>query len=389
MAEDLFRLSADYKSGHKRISRQFWQTVWPTGGLILGFYTFLTLLFFPQVFFYSLESPNAPPWYIFAWRLAAAHYLWAMLTPLVFWLGGRLPVERARLFRNLSLHFIFSLLFSAFQTIAYQHIMGFSEGAGFAQINTALFRSRAQFLNNVTNGFIFYAGILAFSQAANYAVKYRDREFRLQQAELEALKMQLHPHFLFNTLNAISALVYISPAAATAAISQLSDLLRRTLRSSKSQQVSLKEELDFLRKYLQIQQTLLQERLEIVWAIEPETLDALLPNMLLQPLVENSIRHGIAPREDGGRIEIISRRIKKELLLEIRDNGLEMESMKSMESAQPENDNGIGLVNSRMRLKHLYGEAQKFAAGTGSDGSWRVKIVIPFREQIQEETEAA
>ncbi len=376
MAENLFKLS----TGRKRTGRQFWLTA----GLILGFYTFLVLLFLPQVFLYSLESPKAPPWYIFAWRLAAAHYLWAMLTPLVFWLGGRLPVERTNLVRNLSLHFVFSLLFAAFHTIAYQHIAGFFAGDDFAQVNAALFRSLAAFLNYVTNGFVFYAGILAFSQAANYAVKYRDREFRLQQAELAALKTQLHPHFLFNTLNAISALVYVSPPAATATISQLSDLLRLTLRNNKTQEVTLKEELDFLRKYLQIQQTLLQERLEIIWGISPETLDALVPNMLLQPLVENSIRHGIAPREDGGRIEIFSRYADRELLLEIRDNGPGTVAQNGAQNGTSK-PGGIGLLNSRMRLKRLYGEAQAFESKAMPGGGWRVSVTIPFREYTPHE----
>jgi two-component sensor histidine kinase len=371
MAENLIELSNAYK-------KSTWQ-LWLTGSLIMGFYTFLTLLFLPQVLFYSFESPNALPWYFFVWRLAVAHYLWAMLTPLVFWLGGRFPIERARLLRNLSIHFAFSLFFAAFQTIAYQHITGFFDGAGLAQINAALFRSRAQFLNNVTNGFIFYAGILAFNQASNYAFKYHDREFRLQQAELEALKTQLHPHFLFNTLNAISALVYVSPSAATATISQLSDLLRLTLRNNKAQEVTLKEELDFLRKYLGIQQTLLQERLEIDWSIGPETLDALVPNMLLQPLVENSIRHGIAPREEGGRVQIFSSRTNGRLLLEIKDDG------PGRGFGQPSGHFGIGLANSKTRLKCLYGETQKFEAGAASGGGWSVKMTIPFHEQTPPE----
>src|ERR1041384_452802 len=148
MAEDLFELSA----GEKKPGRQFWLTTC----LILGFYTLLTLLFLPQVFLYSIESPKAPPWYMFAWRLTAAHYLWAILTPVVFWLGGRLPVERTNLFRNLGLPFVFSLLLPAVHTIAYQYITGFFNGDGLAQIHTAIFRSRAGFLNLVTNGFVFY-----------------------------------------------------------------------------------------------------------------------------------------------------------------------------------------------------------------------------------------
>jgi sensor histidine kinase YesM len=151
-------------------------------------------------------------------------------------------------------------------------------------------------------------------------------------------------------------------------------LLRFTLHNNKTQEVTLKEELDFLRKYLQIQQTLLQERLDVDWAIDPETLDALVPNMILQPLVENSIRHGIAPKEGGGRIEIFSRRVNDQLLLEIRDDGVGAPSV-------TKNGAGIGLVNSRTRLEHLYREAQKFDVKTPAHGGWCVTMLIPFHEQ--------
>lgn len=350
-----------------------WQG-WQTAGLIFGFYTFLTLLFFPQIYFYSLERNDFSNLLVAIGRLSLANYLWAAQTPLVFWLGNRMPVERPGLIRKLTVHVIFGLILGAFQTIAYHYLLGFFYERSAADITKSLFTSWGVFLNNVTNGFIFYVGILAFNQAVNYSRKYRDREFRLQQAELKALKTQLHPHFLFNTLNAISALVYVSPPTATKTISQLSDLLRLTLHNNKAQEVTLKEELDFLRKYIQIQQTLLQERLEVEWSVDSETLDALVPNMLLQPLVENSIRHGIAPKEDGGRIEIFSRRVNNDLLLEIKDNGLGTESEES-------EGNGIGLINTKARLKHLYGDAQKIDVNTPECDGWCVTIMIPYREQ--------
>lgn len=343
-------------------------------GLIIGFYTFLIVLFLPQLYFYSTESNN-PSIGLWVGRLALAHYLWAMLTPIIFRLGSRFPVERRNLLRSLPAHFIFSILFSAVHTITYHYILGFFFGEALSEINKALFGSWGRFFNNITNGFIFYAGILAFSQALNYSRKYRDREFRLQQAELEVLKTQLHPHFLFNTLNAIAALVYVSPPAATKTISQLSDLLRLSLHNDKAQEVTLKEEIDFLRKYLQIQQTLFQERLQIEWKIQPETLDALVPNMILQPLVENSIKHGIDPKEEGGCIEIYSQHINDNLLLEVKDNGLGIGNKKAV------NHKGIGLINSKARLNHLYGEAQKFEVNSPSEGGWRVRMLFPFQEK--------
>jgi two-component system LytT family sensor kinase len=154
-----------------------------------------------------------------------------------------------------------------------------------------------------------YWNAIIASQAINYFFKYREREFRLAQAELSALKMQLHPHFLFNTLNAISELVYSDPKVADESILRLSEMLRFALESGKEQEVSLKEEVEFLEKYVEIQRTLMRERLTVRLDVDPETLDASVPNMLLQPLVENAIKHGISPRPAGGEIDIYARQL--------------------------------------------------------------------------------
>jgi sensor histidine kinase YesM len=357
-----------------RISFGNWEW-WRTAILIFAFYTFLTLLFLPQIYFYNSSSSKPESWLLVIGRLAIANYLWAFLTPLVFWFGERLPVERGKIFRNLVLHFVLSLIFAAVQTVAYHLILGLIYKDGFEGL-LRLTRFPGYFLNLVTNGFVFYVGILALSHAAVYARKYRDREFRLQQAELQALKMQLHPHFLFNTLNAIAALVYTSPKDATKTISQLSDLLRTTLHSNKTQQITLKEELDFLRNYVHIQQTLLQDRLAVEWKIESETLDATIPNMLLQPLVENSIRHGIAPLEEGGRIMIRTHRQNEKLFIYVRDNGMGITGDNKRKSS------GVGLVNTRARLSHLYNEAHEFKLTEHPEGGLLVTISIPFQEQI-------
>jgi two-component sensor histidine kinase len=341
-----------------------------SGLLIFGFYTLAWMIFIPQNFLFNLNAQKPAYDGITFLRVAAPSYLWAVFTPLVFRLGNRFPVERPHQIKNLALHLMLSILVPFIHAVGFTCIMQIFV----TRINYLdYFRNNpATFLTQVTNGFGVYIGLVAFTHASNYFRRYRDREFRLQQAELEALKTQLHPHFLFNTLNAISALVYVSPPDATKTISQLSDLLRLTLRHDKAQEVSLKDELDFLRKYLQIQQTLLQERLEIDWRIEPETLDALVPNMILQPLVENSIRHGIAPKEEGGRIEIFSRRTDDQLFIEIKDDGLGTESENT--------GTGIGLINTKARLKHLYGKEHKFENDVPENGGWRVRIMLPFRE---------
>jgi sensor histidine kinase YesM len=151
------------------------------------------------------------------------------------------------------------------------------------------------------------------------------------------------------------------------------------LRSDQSPEVPLKDELDFLRKYVELQQTLMQERLRFELRVEPSVFDARVPNMILQPLVENAIRHGLAPRAAGGRIEICAQRENGMLHLSVRDTGLGLKT-----SWQAESRNGIGLNNTRSRLKHLYGEAHQFELSETPNGGLTVSIRIPFRESARD-----
>ncbi|HEX8638560.1 MAG TPA: histidine kinase, partial [Pyrinomonadaceae bacterium] len=226
----------------------------------------------------------------------------------------------------------------------------------------------------LSSGFFQYVTIATIYQVYWHLREAQNREFRLQQAELQALKTQLHPHFLFNTLNAVSSLSFNAPEVASRVVAQLSDLLRFSLKTERAAEIALKEELDFVRKYLEIQQTLLDERLEIKWNIAPETLDACVPNMFLQPLVENSIRHGITPKEDGGWIEVISQREGEQLEISVKDNGLGISSNGNKTSG-----GGIGLSNTRARLQHLYGEAHKFQLSEPTEGGVLISMVIPFK----------
>jgi signal transduction histidine kinase len=341
--------------------------------IIFGVYTTYVLMLLIQTFFNYKWRGAQPPWALEISYLAVWSYTWALLTPLLFTFSRRYPIARKHTIRNIVYHFFFGIvLVTIHRTILLSFAILILEAPA-PPIGDSLSAKLFFMLHHISDGLFTYTFILAIHQAFLYFRESQDREFQLQQAELQTLKTQLHPHFLFNTLNAIAALVYVSPPAATRTISQLSDLLRFTLHNNKTQEVTLKEELDFLRKYLQIQQTLLQERLDVDWAIDPETLDALVPNMILQPLVENSIRHGIAPKEGGGRIEIFSRRVNDQLLLEIRDDGVGAPSITKKGA-------GIGLTNSRTRLEHLYGEAQKFDVKTPAHGGWCVTMLIPFRE---------
>jgi two-component system LytT family sensor kinase len=348
-----------------------------SAGLVFAFFSFLAVLLLPQIYFFNSKTGASTSWTTAFMHVLVGNYLWAALTPLIFRLGNRFPIERPRIILRLSIHFIISLALSALHTIVFHLVlMGVLLGATWSAIYGELFGNFGMFLGNLTNGFIFYTGILAVNHAAIYARRYKDREFQLQQSELTLLKTQLHPHFLFNTLNAISALVYVSPPDATKTIAQLSDLLRLTLRSGKSHKVSLKDEIEFLKKYLQIQQTLFGDRLDIYWDVDPATLDALVPNMILQPIVENSIRHGIAPKKAGGSITVSTGIHAGVLALDIVDDGVGFAI--GGRNSKP----GIGLANTRMRLTRLYGgNSAQITAEDVADGGVAVRIKIPFEEE--------
>ncbi len=208
-------------------------------------------------------------------------------------------------------------------------------------------------------------------------------ETRLVEAQLQALQRQLHPHFLFNTLNTISGLIHTDAEAADAMIDRLGDLLRMTLHTSITQEVPLKDELDVLQKYLEIEQTRFGNRLRVNMHIQPETLDAQVPNLLLQPLVENAIRHGIAPNARPGWIEIHASRADDHLTLQIRDSGDGLPPDRLMAL-----NRGVGLENTRARLEHLYPAAFQFTF-SNLDRGFCVTVRIPFQvehiEQLADE----
>jgi LytS/YehU family sensor histidine kinase len=185
--------------------------------------------------------------------------------------------------------------------------------------------------------------------------------------------LQLHPHFLFNTLNTISALIHESPEEADEMISQLGDLLRVTLETVHVHEVPLTQELDFLKHYLAIEQTRFQDRLRVTMSIEPVTLDAMVPNLILQPLVENSIRHGIALRPEARSIEIKSWQDNGTLRLRVADDGPGLSSDKLLLKE------GVGLTTTRQRLSSLYGTKHDFSLRNSPRGGLVVELTIPFK----------
>jgi LytS/YehU family sensor histidine kinase len=217
-------------------------------------------------------------------------------------------------------------------------------------------------------------------EAQERALTAAQLEARLAEAQLQALQRQLHPHFLFNTLHTISALIHRDAEAADEMLARLSDLLRLTLDRLGIQEVTLKEELEFLGKYLEIERTRFGERLVVDMQIEPETLDICVPNLVLQPLVENAMRHGIAPRLGGGRLQIVARLTGDRLWMMVRDNGAGLPKAK-LDAF----NHGVGLSNTRSRLEHLYPRNHRFEFHEPSDGGLAVTIEIPAAAETDQE----
>jgi sensor histidine kinase YesM len=231
-----------------------------------------------------------------------------------------------------------------------------------------------------------YWTIVGVGMAIKYMHEARARELsaaqletRLVEARLHTLQRQMQPHFLFNTLNTISALMHRDVEAADAMIARLSDLLRMSLQRVGVQEVPLKEELDFLSKYLEIEQTRFRDRLTVVFDVQSDTLHALVPNLLLQPLVENAIKHGIGPRPTPGQITVRARRNGAMLELDVQDNGVGLSAARLTDF-----NRGVGLSNTRSRLDHLYGSLHRFEFRQPAEGGLLVCIAIPMAELASE-----
>jgi signal transduction histidine kinase len=309
-------------------------------------------------------------------------YSWACLTPGILWLSRWAPLERDTWMRAVAVHvpgvFIATTL-HIMLTVGSQILIVWVVGQ--AQLSWQA-EAQRMFFNHFDWEMMTYWAIVLLSHALRYHSEARDRALResqlethLVESQLQGLQRQLQPHFLFNTLNTISALMHRDVDAADNMIAKLSDLLRISLQNVGVQEVTLKQELDFLSKYLEIEQTRFRDRLTVVFDVHPDTLDALVPNLMLQPLVENSIKHGIGPKPTPGQIEIRTRRVGRLLELEVRDNGVGLSAARLTDF-----NRGVGLANTRSRLQHLYGSSHRFEFRQPPTGGLSVLIAIPLVE---------
>src|SRR5689334_5513786 len=345
--------------------------------LIFAGWTFLAFLFSgPQMIQAIRVRRVSDGWDTVLGELVFS-YLWLCLTPLAIWVSKSFRIEGGQRFRSLTIHVLACVVFLLLQILLFT-IVAIPFGW---YLNIRPFWSRyfLLILNFTPSNVMFYSGIIVIEHALDYYRKLQEREVRasqleaqLAQSQLQVLKMQLHPHFLFNTLNAISALIRESPDEADEMVSRLGDLLRMTLETAGVQEVTFKKELEFLKHYLDIEQTRFQDRLKVEMAIEPETLDGLVPSMILQPLVENSVRHGVAPRPEGGCIKIKAWRDNSLLRLEVEDDGPGL----GVDAPLKER---VGLSNTRARVTNLYGDEHGLKLHNAADGGLVASLSIPFR----------
>jgi two-component system LytT family sensor kinase len=306
---------------------------------------------------------------------------YAMWIPAIFWLGRRFRFDRQEWWRALLVHGPASLVITSVHLGFVGITRWFLQGVrgGDPELVTTILDA---FFRTVDQTLPVYWAIIGLQHAVDYYRQARSREVRaarletrLLSSQLQALQQQLHPHFLFNTLHAISTLVHRDPDKADVMIERLSDLLRITLRKVGVQEVELAEELEYLRAYLDIEQVHFGARLRIEYRIDAGALDVLVPTLILQPIVENAIRHGLEPLVRPGTLTIEAEADGDALLLRVRDDGVGF----AKTSARRD---GVGLANTRSRLDRLYGEPAALTIREQASGGVRVDVTIPLRRAV-------
>lgn len=354
---------------------------WVRWTLTLGAYTFVGALVAGEFYLRRRlqgESPNVVAAFLplFAWA-----YTWALFTPVILHLSWRFPFDKERWPRSLLVHIFASLLIAWIGSVvfnAFQQLVGSAQpGMG------SLFRSSlTMFVLFLHFDPLFYWIVLGLSYLVRHYQESRERELRasqletqLAEARLQALEAQLHPHFLFNALNTITALVRTNRnAQAIRVVTGLGELLRHVLDSAGTQAVPLKQELEFVRRYLEIEQIRFGDRLSVEWHVERCAEDARVPYLILQPLVENAIQHGFARRASAGLLQITVRLRENRLQLAVHDDGPGL----AAELGAPRQD-GVGLTATQKRLEQLYGDDYTLEVYNADAGGVTAEIEIPYQ----------
>jgi two-component system LytT family sensor kinase len=342
---------------------------WTRWALFLLGWAALSLLFAPEAYltFYLRKAPIS---WVETVELTVINSAIALLfVPGIVYLTRRFPIERGRWQRSLALHVFACLAFSVGHSWLYAVACH-----AWRDVGETLF---VRFHPNL----ITYWAIVGFTQAFEYFRKYQQRERDITRLQLQALKAQLQPHFLFNALNTVTAMMHVDVKRADRMLSRLSELLRMTLASIERQEVRLAEEIAYVEAYLDIERERFGDRLALRIEAAPETLDALVPALFLQPLVENSVRHGFASPERDGLVEIRAGRVDSRLMLTVTDNG------RGLAGEAPPRE-GVGISNARKRLAQLYGESQSFGIAARAPRGVEVTVELPFHKELHEHPSA-
>ena len=343
--------------------------------LIFGVWTALALLSCAQGVVFLAQVGERPTWGQFAARMLD-WYTCAVFTPFFFWMAARFPIDRRHWRTNIFVHLAGS---SVAVLLKYAFLFEFYQWLGGDRRPTF---ERLLASNFIIESMIFWA-VIAIIHGILFYRRWQEREqlaaelrTRLSEAQLEVLKAQLRPHFLFNTLNSISTLVHSDPASADRMVVQLADLLRASLETSGRHEIPLAEELALLERYLEIMRVRHEDRLSVAIRVTHRAKSALVPHFILQPLVENAIEHGIGRRAGAGRIVIDAADSGDKLQIRVGDDGIGIDD-RATNGLSPEE--GVGLGNTRLRLHQLYGEAHSFAIQCAETGGTLVTITIPLR----------
>jgi two-component system, LytTR family, sensor kinase len=311
--------------------------------------------------------------------------MWAFLAIPILKLSQRYPLETGTWRESIWIHIPASAAFATFHIALAVTALVLFEALDGNQVSW-FEKFEFNFIWYFHYDVLTYWAILGFGHAIQYYRSFQEKRLaavelqaQLSQAQLQALKMQLHPHFLFNTLNSISSLLQRSGSShediqtAKKMIVRLADFLRLTLQNSGAQQVDVQQELEFLRCYLEIEKVRFQDRLTVLMNIDPDTLHLRIPNLILQPIVENAIRYGIAPRSCPGIVEISTSRIDGKLQVRIRDDG----------PGLPDTfEAGLGLTNTMARLEQSFGAEYRFTLENSSAGGVEVFMEIPAQQSL-------
>lgn len=359
-----------------------WSTIW----LIILFWVVMAVVMTFQTSYFFSSMGEGPSTFRSVYLSCAYSLLWALATPFVLLLARLFPIERSTIARNLLVHLFFSIVVGVSVRCTFLFLQ-----AVIPEIRPSRTITMDRILSDLVTSFDYQAMVywvmLAIHQCVLYCRKYQEGKLRssqletqLLQAQLSGLRMQLQPHFLFNTLHTINSMMYESRDRASEMIVRLSEFLRLSLENNVEQVVPLSREIDFIERYLEIERARFEERLNVSYQVDPEAYSQLVPNLLLQPLVENAIKHGISRIPGGGRLLIGAKVGNQTLSIFVANSGpfLASDPLRAPEG-EPGGRRGIGLANTAARLKALYGEAHRFELRNWHEGGVQACISIPAR----------